>query len=58
MGVADNSVRFTLRLPEELRDEIMKIAKENRRSLNSEIVVMLQDGRDAHKLKKSEKERG
>jgi len=48
MGVVDNYVRFTLRLPEELRDELTKIAKQNHRSLNSEVVVMLQNGRDQH----------
>ena len=58
MGVADNSVRFTLRLPEELRDQIMKIAKENHRSLNSEIVVMLQNGRDAHIEESKKKQEG
>jgi len=53
MGVQDNYVRFTLRLPEKLRDDLDKIAKMNHRSLNSEIVVMLQSGCDAHDIDKS-----
>ena len=55
MGVSDNYVRFTLRLPEELRDDLMKISKENHRSLNSEIVVMLEEARDT-RLKNPVKE--
>jgi len=55
MGVVDNYVRFTLRLPEELRDELTKIAKQNHRSLNSEVVVMLQNGRDSYYEKAQKK---
>jgi len=42
MGVADSHIRFTLRIPEEMREKLQKIAKQNHRSLNSELIVILQ----------------
>lgn len=43
----DNEVRMTLRLPEELRDWLRDHASTERRSLNSEIVYMLEVARTA-----------
>ncbi|MFE2037285.1 Arc family DNA-binding protein [Streptomyces scopuliridis] len=37
-------VRMTLRLPEDLRDRLSTHAKSERRSLNSELVYMLEVG--------------
>ncbi|TXL86825.1 Arc family DNA-binding protein [Streptomyces sp. S4.7] len=39
-----NEVRITLRLPEALRDRLRTHAKSERRSLNSELVYMLEVG--------------
>ncbi|MGI5197784.1 Arc family DNA-binding protein [Streptomyces sp. CA-288835] len=39
-----NEVRMTLRLPEDLRDRLRDHAKSERRSLNSELVYMLEVG--------------
>ncbi|MBE8597931.1 Arc family DNA-binding protein [Xenorhabdus sp. BG5] len=38
--------RFNVRMPAGMRDEITKIAEKNGRSMNTEIVMMLQDGID------------
>ncbi|WP_168319262.1 Arc family DNA-binding protein [Rhizobium leguminosarum] len=40
--VARRSDQFNLRLPEGMRDLLKEIAAENRRSINSEIVTMLE----------------
>jgi hypothetical protein len=45
----ENEFRFSLRLPEKLHEQLVEIAKEESRSLNAQIVNMLQ---------KSIKERG
>lgn len=42
MGIVESYVRFTLRIPESLRDELLKTANQNHRSLNSQIIVMLE----------------
>ncbi len=42
MGITDESVRITLRLPEILRDSLLQLSRENRRSMNSEIVSILE----------------
>ena len=42
MGVTDEGTRFTLRLPEQLRDSLHKSANDNHRSLNSEVVAILE----------------
>lgn len=42
MGVADEGVRLTLRLPEELRDSLLKTSNGNHRSMNGEIVAKLE----------------
>ncbi len=42
MGVTDESVRITLRLPEKVRDSLLLSARANRRSMNSEIVSALE----------------
>ncbi|MET8975910.1 Arc family DNA-binding protein [Streptomyces sp. NPDC004539] len=39
-----HEVRMTLRLPEDLRDRLRAHAKSERRSLNSELVYMLEVG--------------
>ncbi|WP_405686984.1 Arc family DNA-binding protein [Streptomyces sp. NBC_00057] len=39
-----NEVRMTLRLPQDLRDRLSAHAKSERRSLNSELVYMLEVG--------------
>ncbi|MBT2396488.1 Arc family DNA-binding protein [Streptomyces sp. ISL-100] len=39
-----DEVRMTLRLPEDLRDRLRAHAKSERRSLNSELVYMLEVG--------------
>lgn len=39
-----NEVRMTLRLPEDLRDQLRDHAKSERRSLNSELVYALEAG--------------
>lgn len=38
--------QFVVRLPEGMRNRLKKIAAENRRSMNSEIVVMLENACD------------
>ncbi|CAG9418759.1 TPA: Arc family DNA-binding protein [Providencia alcalifaciens] len=43
--------RFTVRMPAGMRDEIARIAEENGRSMNSEIVQVLQDYIDEKKGK-------
>ena len=43
--------RFTVRMPTGMRDDIAKIADENGRSMNSEIVQVLQDYIDEQKGK-------
>lgn len=47
MGISDEGVRLTLRLPESLRDKISKRARKNFRSLNSEIVTILENAGSA-----------
>jgi len=42
MGVTDESVRVTLRLPEALRNSLLQNARGNRRSMNSEILSVLE----------------
>jgi len=54
MCVADNYIRFTLLNPKELREQLQIIAKENRRSLNSEIILMLQSECEKFKENKVE----
>lgn len=44
---------FGLRMPEELREEIQKRAKQNGRSMNSEIIQVLQDALDPTKKDES-----
>jgi hypothetical protein len=44
MGIIDSHVQFTLRLPEELKESLTKLAKKNHRSLNSEMIVILTQG--------------
>lgn len=41
MGISDSNVRVTFRLPEELHEKLMRIARENERSLNSQMIHML-----------------
>lgn len=43
MGITDEGVRLTLRLPERLRNALGRQAVKNHRSLNSEIVSQLND---------------
>ncbi|MER7741830.1 Arc family DNA-binding protein [Streptomyces sp. NPDC096538] len=45
--MADEEVRMTLRLPRELRDWLRAHAQRERRSLNSELVYMLEVARAA-----------
>lgn len=42
MGVADQFKRFTLRLPEEIHDQLLQVARKNHRSLNSEMIFIFQ----------------
>lgn len=42
MGVTDEGVRLTLRLPEKLRDSLLQSANSNHRSMNSEIIAKLE----------------
>jgi hypothetical protein len=42
MGIADEGVRLTLRLPEALRDQLLRRARLNTRSMNSEIIATLE----------------
>lgn len=39
----DNIKRFTFRLPEKLFDELEKIAKSKHRSVNSEVIVAIEE---------------
>jgi non-homologous end joining protein Ku len=39
--------KYVLRLPDGMRDKIAKLAKTNNRSMNSEMVLMLQQAIDA-----------
>ncbi|HEF7276007.1 TPA: Arc family DNA-binding protein [Yersinia enterocolitica] len=45
---------FNLRMPLGMKDEIAEIAKKNGRSMNSEIVQMLEDGINRDKLSRDE----
>lgn len=47
--------RFTVRMPTGMRDEIAKTAEENGRSMNSEIVQVLQDYLNDRNKKNSKK---
>ena len=42
MGVTDEGVRLTLRLPEQLRNSLLQSANNNHRSMNSEIIAKLE----------------
>lgn len=42
MGVVDSYIRFTLRIPEETHEALQKLAKHEHRSLNSQIIAMLE----------------
>jgi len=42
MGIADDYKRCTLRLPEEVHDQLLLIARENQRSLNGEMIVIFE----------------
>lgn len=57
MGVADEGVRLTLRLPEALRDRLLQRSRKNRRSMNSEIIAILGEAADLDPVYRS-KERG
>ncbi len=50
MGISDEGVRLTLRLPEELRQRLGQSAIANHRSLNSEIVAQLEDASDRNQI--------
>jgi hypothetical protein len=52
----DDITRFTLRLPNKMREVILEKAKANRRSLHAEILVLLQEGLDAQEGKLDPKE--
>lgn len=41
MGIADDYTRFTLRIPELLHNGLLLRARDNQRSLNSEIIAIL-----------------
>lgn len=41
MGLIDTGVQLTLRLPEDLRDQLVVYAGANNRSMNSEIISIL-----------------
>ncbi len=43
MGISDSGTRITLRLPEQLHNQLVARARQNQRSLNSEIVYALLD---------------
>jgi hypothetical protein len=45
------STPFPLRMPEELREQIQALAKANNRSLNTEIVLLLQQALGGHATK-------
>lgn len=45
------STPFPLRMPEELREQISALAKANNRSLNTEIVLLLQQALGGHPTK-------
>lgn len=47
--------RFTVRMPTGMREKIAKIADDSGRSMNSEIVQVLQDHIDSQSVKKPEK---
>lgn len=42
MGIADDYTRFTLRIPELLHKGLLQRARRNQRSLNSEIIAILE----------------
>lgn len=42
--------KYIVRLPDGMRDKITELAKANNRSMNSEIVLMLQQAMDARAL--------
>ncbi|MBT7829755.1 MAG: Arc family DNA-binding protein [Candidatus Marinimicrobia bacterium] len=53
MGVVDEGVRFTLRISEQLRESLHKSANDNHRSLNSEIVAILESRKHSNARSKS-----
>ena len=42
MGIADNHARFTLRIPDSLHRTLLEQATRNQRSLNGEIISLLE----------------
>ncbi len=42
MGLADEGIRLTLRLPEQLRDRLLRQSRQSMRSMNSEIIAILE----------------
>lgn len=49
MPEGDNEKRLTLRLPEDIHEEISRLAEEDYRSLHSEIIVLLKEAIAARK---------
>ena len=47
----DTEKKITIRLPEQLHAEIVKLAAEDLRSLNSELVKLLQEAVEARRKK-------
>jgi hypothetical protein len=42
--------KYVLRMPEGMRDKIIELAKANNRSMNAEMVLMLQQAMDARSI--------
>ncbi|MCU7835199.1 MAG: Arc family DNA-binding protein [gamma proteobacterium symbiont of Taylorina sp.] len=58
MGISDGGIRLTLRLPEDLRDQLLLSSRENIRSMNSEIITLLEQSlinrKKPHNLKEEQ----
>jgi hypothetical protein len=54
----DKLKRFTLRLSDELHDNISEAAKEDMRSMHAEILMLIQEGLKARKIPKESRREG
>ncbi len=49
MGIADDYIRLTLRIPETLHKALLKNTRQSKRSMNSEIIFLLEQSTSASK---------
>lgn len=54
VGIGRRSDQFNLRLPDGLRDRLKEMADQNRRSMNGQAVVILENALKATETKKAD----